>query len=79
MPKSSANSNANWVGADLERTISQPILATFNKISEEIRPLNTIILSVMEILFLKQYPYILSKALCRPNIHSTQGKTAYIT
>ena len=45
IPKSSAKLKANSVGADFDRTISQPILATFSKISEEIRPLKTMILS----------------------------------
>ena len=41
IPSSLAKRNANSVGADFDKTTPHLILATFNKTSEEIRPLKT--------------------------------------
>src|SRR5699024_8329432 len=45
IPSSSASFSAKSVGAALEINTPMPILETFNKTSDDIRPLNTIILS----------------------------------
>src|SRR5690606_41098618 len=57
---------AKSVGADFDKTMPTPILAAFSRTSDDILPLNTMTLSRTGILLFKQYPYILSSALCLP-------------
>jgi hypothetical protein len=54
MPRSSAKSKARLVGADFDRIMATPILAAFRRTSEEILPLNAMILSFNGIRWIRQ-------------------------